>query len=148
MAKILGSHKKLSLEEIERFEMENQVSLTNKYKNFLIQWNGGYPQPNTFKISDDQGISILNQFYGIGDMYSNIADYIDIYEYRLPDGFIPIANDPGGNVICIGTRNSYYEKVYFWDHEQETEYPNDMSNMYFLADDIDDFLEQLYEDKE
>jgi len=146
MAKIINSHKKLTIEEIKEFETENQVSFTKKYKEFLIQWNGGYPEPNLFRVSDEQGVSVLNEFYGIGDMYSNLADYIDIYEYRLPDGFLPIANDPGGNIICLGTQEPYYEKIYFWDHEQEPEDAEDMSNMYFLADNIDDFLDNLYED--
>lgn len=36
----------------------------------------------------------------------------------------------------------------FWDHEQEPENPDDMSNMYFLANDINEFLDNLYEDIE
>ncbi|MDM5186393.1 SMI1/KNR4 family protein [Bacillus sp. DX4.1] len=146
MVKIVNLHKNLSLEEIEEFETEHQVSFTKKYKRFLMKWNGGYPEPSFFKVSDKQGVSVLNEFYGIGDIYSNLGDYIDIYEYRLPDDFVPIANDPGGNVICLGTKEPYYEKIYFWDHEQEPEDPDDMSNMYFLASDIDEFLNSLYED--
>ncbi|WP_106495641.1 SMI1/KNR4 family protein [Lentibacillus sp. Marseille-P4043] len=148
MVKVTDSHKKLTLEEIGQFEMKNNVKLTKKYKEFLLQWNGGYPEPSLFWISNEHGVSVLNKFYGIGDLYSNLEDYIDIYEYRLPDGFIPIADDPGGNAICLGTENPYYEKIYFWDHEQESENPDDMTNMHFLADDINEFLNKLYEDNE
>lgn len=146
MVKIIDSNKKLTLEEINQFEIDNNVKLTQKYKEFLLRWNGGYPEPSLFWISDEQGASVLNKFYGIGDLYSNLEDYIDIYEYRLPDGFIPIADDPGGNAICIGTIEPYYEKIYFLDHEQETENPNDITNMHFLADDINEFLDKLYEE--
>lgn len=104
--------------------------------------------PNLFKISDEQGPSVLNIFYGIGDMYDNLTDFIDIMDERLPLGFIPIGDDPSGNVICLGTKNPYYDKIYFWDHEHESENPDDMSNMYFLADDIDEFLDNLYQDPE
>ncbi|MGF2773327.1 SMI1/KNR4 family protein [Bacillus cereus] len=146
MVKIESSHKKLSIEEIEKFEIENGVKLTEKYKEFLLQWNGGYPERSIFNISDELGKSVLNVFNGIGDMYDNLEKVIDIYEFRLAKGFISIADDSAGNVICLGTEEPYYEKIYFWDHGQESEDPDDMSNMYFLANDIDEFLDNLYED--
>jgi hypothetical protein len=46
----------------------------------------------------------------------------------------------------LGTKGPYYENIYFWDHEQEPVDPDDMSNMYFLANDIDEFIKRLYED--
>ncbi|MBO2535602.1 SMI1/KNR4 family protein [Rummeliibacillus suwonensis] len=148
MAKIFGSHDNLSLEQIEKFEIENNVKLTELYKSFLLKWNGGKVIPNLFMISNEQGPSVLNVFYGIGDMYDNLTDFIDIMDERLPLGFIPIGDDPSGNVVCLGTKDPYYDKIYFWDHEQETEEPDDMSNMHFLANNIDEFLDNLYEDTE
>lgn len=146
MAKIFGSHDNLSLGQIEKFEIENNVKLTELYKEFLLKRNGGKVIPNLFMISDEQGPSVLNVFYGIGDMYDNLTDFIDIMDERLPLGFIPIGDDPSGNVICLGTKDPYYDKIYFWDHEQELEYPDDMTNMYFLANDIYEFLNNLYGD--
>lgn len=148
MAKIYGSHDNLSLEQIEIFENENNIKLTKKYVDFLLKSNGGKVIPNLFMISDEQGPSVLNVFYGIGDMYDNLTDFIEIMDERLPVGFIPIGDDPSGNVICLGTKEPYYDKIYFWDHEQEPEDPDDMSNMYFLANSIDEFLDNLYEDTE
>ncbi|MCX7568633.1 SMI1/KNR4 family protein [Tumebacillus sp. DT12] len=146
MAKIGNSHEKLSLEQVEQFEAVQGVILPLKYKTFLLQWNGGYPELNVFKISDEQGTSVLNVLNGIGDMYDNLEKVMDIYEDRLPTGFIPIGDDPGGNVICVGTKEPYYEQIYFWDHEQESDEPDDMTNMYLLARDIYEFLERLYDD--
>lgn len=148
MAKIYGSHDNLSLKQIEIFENENNIKLTEQYINFLLKWNGGKVIPNLFMISTEQGPSVLNVFYGIGDMYDNLTDFIEIMDERLPVGFIPIGDDPSGNVICLGTKDPYYDKIYFWDHEQEPEDPDDMSNMYFLADGINEFLDNLYEDTE
>lgn len=148
MAGIFGSNDSLSLEQVEKFEIENDVKLTELYKSFLLKWNGGKVIPNLFLISEEQGPSVLNIFYGIGDMYDNLIDFIDIMDERLPLGFIPIGDDPSGNVICLGTKDPYYDKIYFWDHEQESENPDDMSNMYFLADDIYEFLDKLYQDPE
>ncbi|MCY8066649.1 SMI1/KNR4 family protein [Bacillus haynesii] len=148
MAQIINSHDQLSLEKIEQFESKNNVKLSDLYKEFLLKWNGGKARPNIFKISDAQGSSVLNVFYGIRDMYDNLEDFLDIMEDRLPEGFIPIAEDPAGNVICLGTNEPFYEKIYFWDHEEESENLDDMSNMYFLADNINEFLDNLYENDE
>lgn len=148
MAKIFDSHEKLVLEQLVKFGIENDVVLTESYKDFLLKWNGGKVIPNVFMISDEQGPSVLSVFYGIGDMYDNLADFIDIMDERLPAGFIPIGDDPSGNTICLGTKGAYYDKIYFWDHEQEPVDPDDMSNMYFLANDIEGFLNSLYEDND
>jgi hypothetical protein len=37
MAKILDSHDNLSLEQLEKFESENDVELTELYKSFLLK---------------------------------------------------------------------------------------------------------------
>lgn len=148
MAKVTSSNENLSLEQIEQFEARNNLKLPEKYKSFLLQWNGGYTEPSLFRISEEQGASVVNVLNGIGDMYDNLDKVIDIYEYRLPEGFIPIGDDPGGNVICLGTKEPYTETIYFWDHEEEPEDSEDMSNMYLLANDIFEFLDNLYEDAE
>lgn len=148
MAKVISTNETLSVEQIEQFEVRNDLKLPEKYKSFLLQCNGGYTEPSLFKISDKQGKSVVNVLNGIGNMYDNLDKVIEIYEFRLPDRFIPIGDDHGGNVICLGTKEPYYETVYFWDHELEPENPDDMSNMYFLANDIEEFLNNLIEEKE
>lgn len=148
MATISNAYEQLSPEQIERFEIARNLILPPKYKNFLLQWNGGSPVPDMFMISDEQGASVVNVFNGIGEMYDNLEKVMEIYEDRLPEGFIPIGDDPGGNVLCVGTKELYAEKIYFWDHEQEPEDPNEMTNMYFLANDIYEFLDALYEGSE
>jgi hypothetical protein len=140
VSKINNSGIELTSDLIKTFEIKNNIKFTELYTKFLLENNGGYPEKSTFKISDVQGESVLNIFYGI-DMYDNISDYLDIYEGRISTNFIPIADDSGGNVICLGIDKEYYEKIYFWDHENETE---DMSNMYYLSSNIYEFVENLY----
>lgn len=59
----------------------------------------------------------MNYFYSIGDTYYDIEDYLDIYDLRLPNGFITIGDDPAGNAILVGTRTKepHYDHIYFWD---------------------------------
>ncbi|MES9765433.1 SMI1/KNR4 family protein, partial [Priestia megaterium] len=61
-----------------------------------------------------------------------------------PEEFLPIGKDPGGNVICVNND----DHIYFWDHEEETSQPNDLNNMYLLAENIYMFVDSLYEDEE
>ncbi|PEJ35453.1 SMI1/KNR4 family protein [Bacillus pseudomycoides] len=145
MAKIELIHDKLSLKDLEVFEREHNLKFPDLYRGFLLNYNGGYVNPNVFSISSEEGECALNVFYGIGNMHNNLEKKFNFFDEILEIGFIPIASDSGGNQICLGINESFYEKIYFWDHEQETD--ESMENMYFLADNINDFLDGLYESK-
>jgi len=137
-----NSGEKLTVEAIEKFESKHDLKLTDLFVQFLLETNGGNPEKKTFRISDSQGDGILSRFYSIGDTRNSLSKYIDILEGRIPNDFIPIANDPSGNIICLGMQNEYYENIFFWDHEQEND-EADMSNMYFLATNIYEFVENM-----
>ncbi|MBC1436124.1 SMI1/KNR4 family protein [Listeria rocourtiae] len=136
----------LKEEDIQKFESINGVALPRVYRLFLKENNGGETEPNLFFISENQGASVLDSFFGLGDIYGNLQDFIDIYDGRLPDDFIPIGNDPGGNAICVSINEDNSDNIYFWDHEEETENPNEMSNVFLLANDIEEFINNFYED--
>ncbi|TKI61922.1 SMI1/KNR4 family protein [Lysinibacillus mangiferihumi] len=138
-------HKKLSMEDLEAFEQSHHIVFPEKYRSFLLKYNGGYPNPSIYKISDDVGESVLNIFYGIGGMYDNLEKKFDIFDEILDVGFIPIADDPSGNQICLGVSEEYHGQIFHWSHDEEND---DLENMYFLANDIDEFLNNLYEDSE
>jgi len=150
MIKMLDVYKNLSRKDIEDFETKNNIKLTDNYKEFLLKWNGGIPSPSTFVISEEEeeGVSGVNYFYSIGDSDNDLEEFLDILHLRLPEGFISIADDPVGNAILLGISGPHYDQIYFWDHENEPDLDEpDMSNMYFLADNIWNFLGNLYEDE-
>jgi len=150
MVKMLNPYYKLSQKDIENFEVKNNIELTNNYKLFLLKWNGGAPDLEIFMISEEAGPTVMNYFYSIGDIDNgnDLADCLDVYEFRLPEGFIAIGDDPAGNAILLGISGPHYDQIYFWDHENEPDLEEpDMSNMYFLADNIWEFLDNLYEDE-
>src|SRR5690625_7500481 len=103
---------KLTAQDIEYFQKESNIQLTNNYKDFLLTWNGGYIEPHLFKISDEQGISGMNLFYGIGDMGNNLLDVSDDLDGRLPSGFIAIGEYRNGNHICLGTLQPDADHIY------------------------------------
>ncbi|MFS0765701.1 MULTISPECIES: SMI1/KNR4 family protein [Peribacillus] len=142
MAKMISENPKISLQDIKQFEQEYDVTLPKQYVDFLLEYNGGYPQESSFKISDDEGESLVNKFYGIRDMKSNLGKVFEVLEGEIPEDFISIANDPGGNEILLGVSGEYQGKVYFWFHDIELE--DEMGNMFILADSFDEFLNNLY----
>ncbi|MFP7476958.1 SMI1/KNR4 family protein [Terribacillus saccharophilus] len=42
----------ITLEDISRLEQEYILTLSNQYKDFLLKYNGGYPEESFFKIPE------------------------------------------------------------------------------------------------
>ncbi|KGX89727.1 hypothetical protein N781_16000 [Pontibacillus halophilus JSM 076056 = DSM 19796] len=143
MTKMLSVNPKVSLQDIKQFEQEYEVTLPKQYVDFLLEYNGGFPQQSNFKISDDEGESLVNKFYGIGDMKGNLGEVFEILEGEIPEEFISIGHDPGGNEILLGVSGEDQGKVYFWIHDVEPE--DEMDNMHILADSFTEFFTNLYE---
>lgn len=140
--KINKVHESLSVRDLERFENNHNLTLPIDYRDFLLEYNGGYPEPGIYKISEDLGESIINVFFGIGSMYDNLDKKLDIFDEILEKGFIPIADDPSGDQICIGITKEYFGQVYHWAHDEEYD---GMENMYYLSSNFKEFLASLYE---
>lgn len=132
------------MEELKKFEQKNDISLPSEYEKFLRQYNGGYPDKSIFKIkgNEEKYESVLNVFYGIGDMYNNLQKNIDFSDELLEVGFLPIADDPEGNQICIGISEKHYGKIYFWEHELGNE--NELENLFYVSDSFINFLNSLH----
>ena len=118
------------------------------YYRFLLKSNGGYPKPNKFKvIIDGKEINdLVDRFLGIhSEEYDNLYDFYETYKTRIPENLLPIAHDPGGNLLCISFRGEYLGKIYFWDHENEVEENciPDFNNVYLISQNFDSFLENL-----
>lgn len=144
---IKGSKGSNKLDEIERLEELIGSRLPRAYREFLLQHNGGYPEPDGFLFKDLSDGSSIDRFLGVDvGEHSNIDKYLVTYQERIPDGFFPIAHDPGGNLVLIGVTGRHSGNVYFWDHENEADgSAPDMSNMHLVAGDFSDFLNNLYE---
>ena len=59
----------------------------------------------------------LDTLYAVGasEDWNPVALLADIYLDRLPEGFLPIASDPGESLLLLGTRER--AGAYVWDHE-------------------------------
>ena len=125
------------------FESTQNIVLPEVYKKFLLLYNGGKSEKNIFSITNQHDESIINNFFGIIDQrYYNISLYAAIYKKRVPINTLPIASDVFGNLILLSVKGEDYGKIYYWDHEGETE-PADYSNLTLIADSFDEFISML-----
>lgn len=150
-SEITRSGPALSEEDVAAFELRVGRSIPSPYRAFLLRHNGGYPDPSDFLVKGSgRGPDLMGtveQFLGIGveDEYAEIERYLSMYKDRIPADYFPIAQDPGGNVICMATEGSDTGKIFFWDHEEEAEEgePPTRQNLYQVAETLDAFLQQL-----
>ncbi|AEN89344.1 hypothetical protein BMWSH_2462 [Priestia megaterium WSH-002] len=49
MTKMLSVNPKVSLQDIKQFEQEYELTLPKQYVDFLLEYNGGFPQESNFK---------------------------------------------------------------------------------------------------
>ncbi|QLG39189.1 SMI1/KNR4 family protein [Paenibacillus sp. FSL W7-1088] len=145
MATVYNTNKKIKLKNIEEFEAKYAVLLPVQYRDFLLEYNGGNVKPNVFKISDDEGETALNTLYGldINESYDELSSVFDSLYGEIPNEFISIGDDSGGNQICLGTSEEYAGKIYIFLHDIEP--TEKMSNMFLISDSFDSFLDNLYE---
>lgn len=142
---ISGEGAKLSEAEIEAAEKELGRQIPPAYRELLLHHNGGFPDRSEFEV-DGKPVSV-KAFLGIGGPDDTLdIDYVlETFGDRMPTNLFPIARDPGGNLITIGTEGPQAGKVFFWDHEREAddgEPPTDQ-NLKLIAETFDDFLRKL-----
>jgi hypothetical protein len=143
----------INLLQIEEIEIMLGFSLPYIYKNHLLQYNGGRCSPNVFSFQERNRLtnSCIHYFLAInGLQYNDMKKEIEFYKIEdkhLPTHIVPIAYDPGGNLVCISCGVADMGYIYFWDHEREVNYlisdDNDYSNIYLIAKNFDEFLNGL-----
>ncbi|MBN1312390.1 MAG: SMI1/KNR4 family protein [Anaerolineae bacterium] len=143
---ITDSGSALTEHDIEAAENAMGVRFPDDYRHFLLQNNGGKPDPNMFLIPDHPipGQSdLLDWFYCIvHDSPIDIISACRAFKGRVPEECLSIGCDPGGNQICLVISGTEQGKIYFWDHEEEADEGEEPTygNMYLIADSLNDLL--------
>jgi hypothetical protein len=129
------------------FEQELDLTLPTDYRDFLLEHNGGKPNPCIFPVANNpyDNKSMLHYFFGVTDgELGNLAKWIKLQEDKLPEDLIPIGIDLGGNLLCLSVRGDFYGKIYFWDAdipEDDEEIPP--TEIFFVADSFTALLESF-----
>ena len=149
MVEFYSTENKITIDQIRSLETKYGLSFPDEYVNHLMKYNGGKCKPNLFEFDEKGKVSQsrINRFFAIYDgEYNNLEDYIIMYKVdkiRIPQDFIPIAGDPGGNLICISKLNGC---IYFWDHEKEMiDYQEELEfdNVYLISKNLPAFFYSL-----
>lgn len=151
--KIESSYSSIESSSIKHIEERISGCLPDDYKEFLIAHNGGEPELDIFTFLRDEvpELGIVAAFLGQQeDEDETILEYLDCYENRIPKNLLPIAYDPGSNVICLSVSGEDYGSVYFWLHEFETDEDEapDYSNVFPIKPSFSEFIDSLEEDKD
>lgn len=119
-----------------------------EYWRFLLEHNGGWPEPGDFSITwaDGRQEQISVEWF----LPVKTQDAIDleatlkVYQGRIPEALFPVAR-AGGGLVCIVVVGEQQDRVFFWDHEEEAEEGDapTWDNLYCLAPDFAAFLEGL-----
>jgi hypothetical protein len=133
--------------ELSEFEDKRGLTFPEDYRNFLLQTNGGQPEPSTFHFRSEENKeedSLIDFFFSFAptrQLYG-IEENLEEYEGRIPDGLLPIACDPFDNLVLISFIEGTYGKIYFWDHEKELTHP-DRTRLPCLANSFTEFTRKL-----
>jgi len=142
------SGESLTERDITALERHVGAGLPLPYRQFLLEYNGGRVSPDCFDFNrnGEEDGSMVDWFLRIGDEgWSNMYKYLEVYKDRVPDGFMPIAHDPGGNLILISLQGD--GRIYYWDHDEEVEEGQapGTRNVYLVANSFPEFLDSLYD---
>jgi len=120
------------------------------YRAFLADQDGGEPVRDffSFRQGDIEQEDLVQWFYGIAEsLEGDLVKEAESLVGRIPAGVLSIAGDGNGNAVVLDGRDGRDGPIYFWDHEFETDLP-DESDLSWVAPDLETFLAELIEEPE
>ena len=153
--KIQNSGEQLNNAALSKFEKQLNIRLPQDYKDFMLKNNGGTPEKDwAFNFVDlmtnTTTSSVIQSFFVIYEEETHEDnDLRKSYrilqeEGEIPVDILPIADDPGGNLICMCISEKNYGRVFFGDHELEDPKTGYIL-MNMIADSFSDFIDNCYE---
>ena len=129
---------------LDAFERCNDIALPARYREFLLRHNGGRPSPNMFLIPDLGEHALLDFLFGIRQgAECGLQAWLDEYGDEIPEGFLVIGTDPGGNLLLLETTGAQREQIYYWDSQLFFEGSSEHGNAFPIAENIDELLNSL-----
>lgn len=128
--------------QLRSFEKALPASLPGDYRRFLVEVNGGSPPERIIRVPVAEEEVLVHYLFGVGRK-PDILDWRGLLRRELPEAFIPIAKDPGGNFYILGLAGDEEGKVCYWDAHQSFKTSSSNGNTYPLTDSFTGFLALL-----
>lgn len=100
-----------------------------------LKYNGGHPDRNRFPGA--KGAFLVHDFIPIR-MLEKLIQWLKVDQGVLPDGLVPFADDPCGNLYCFSVGQEDFGAIYWFEAEGCRQHRTE-----FLARSLDDFLANL-----
>ncbi len=151
MIQMLDSFQEIDLLQIMSLEAMLHMKIPEDYRLFLLNCNGGRPRKSVFTYiyKGRKELGCVSRFLGIhngefDNLYQAVKTY-KIFQKRLPDNLLPIANDPGGNLICLSLIGNDLGSIYFWNHDWEADDHEEPTyeNIFLIATSFTEFIDSL-----
>lgn len=136
----LFTDKSVDEKTISEIEKSFGIKFPQDYKECVLQNNGGCPKPDNFDFSDEnEGGAVFNNLLSFtGDF--NIEVVYEFSKESLPNGIIPFARDPFGNLLCFDYRQDKNKPgIVFFDHEEQGE-----DSIELICNTFTELLDKLY----
>jgi SMI1-KNR4 cell-wall len=137
-----------SEELVRKLESRVGARLPENYRQFLLQHNGGKPSPGRFTIPRLGVDGVVHVLFGVDrSRQLDILQWMRELQDDVPEGFIPIGNDPGGNMILLDISDSSggASPVYYWDCEHYYPQTHHDVNTYLISPSFSEFIDSLLE---
>ncbi|HYL97686.1 MAG TPA: SMI1/KNR4 family protein [Blastocatellia bacterium] len=138
----------LTREDISAAEKRLRLQFPRSLVDHYLYCNGGTPERQCWRRGEDWDPDCIRHFFSIrpigvsadDEAEDDLEKVISLVGDELPKGFIPLADDWGGNFFCIdvATGGIYYYTI---DTGDDQEY-----NKNFLASSLVEFIEGLIEE--
>lgn len=146
LIKVVESGSKLQDDRINVLEELIGVQIPIDYKKFLLNHNGGIPEPGFFQIFGSEARWHVRSFLGL-DLpikSSNIDWNWNSLKGRIPKHLLPIADDDMGNFVLMSFVGFNRGKILFWIHDQETSFDS-LESLHDVNASFDEFIESLHD---
>jgi hypothetical protein len=110
--------RRLAESEVVAFEEELGTTLPEGYRQFLLEHNGGRPEPDVIDIEGLPGGSAeIQEFFGFGCSIesSNLDWNRAMFRTQFQEDLLPIACDSGGCIYCISIRGTRCGSIVYCD---------------------------------
>lgn len=125
----------ITTQDLDDFENEFDIVLPQKYREMMLIYNGGRPDPAIVYTNGERGS--IGAFYSIKYGKQQVSLYIkwvQIEEQNIPINFLPIARDEGGNNYTLKLDGDNIGEIHLWYSDTE-----DVEKEK-VADDLEEFL--------